>query len=64
MKWPGMGDPYKRKKTLRFLIISAVIGISVAAASTFVQQLANMDNPLKVCINRSEERRVGKECRL
>jgi hypothetical protein len=51
MKWPGMGDPYKRKKTLRFLIITAVIGISVAAASTFVQQLANMDNPLKVCIN-------------
>ena len=51
MKWPGMGDPYKRKKTLRFLIITAVIGISVAAASTFVQQLTNMDNPLKVCIN-------------
>ena len=51
MNWPGMGDPYKRKKTLRFLIITAVIGISVAAASTFAQQLANMDNPLKVCIN-------------
>ena len=51
MNWPGMGDPYKRKKTLRFLIITAVIGISVAAASTFVQQLANMDNTLKVCIN-------------
>ena len=51
MNWPGMGDPYKRKKTIRFLIITAVIGISVAAASTFVQQLANMDNPLKVCIN-------------
>jgi len=51
MHWPGMGDPYKRKKTIRFFIITAVIGISVAAASTFVQQLANMDNPLKVCIN-------------
>ena len=51
MNWPGMGDPVKRKKTLRFLIITAVIGISVAAASSFVQQLANMDNPLKVCIN-------------
>ena len=51
MKWPGMGDPYKRKKTIRFLIITAVIGISVAAASTFAQQLANIDNPLKVCIN-------------
>jgi len=51
MHWPGMGDPYKRKKTLRFLLITAVIGISVAAASTFIQQLANTDNPLKVCIN-------------
>jgi hypothetical protein len=51
MIWPGMGDPYKRKKTIRFLIITAVIGISVAAASTFAQQALNMDNPLKVCIN-------------
>lgn len=51
MIWPGMGDPYKRKRTIRFLIITAIIGISVAAASTFVQQALNMDNPLKVCIN-------------
>ncbi|MDX1595879.1 MAG: hypothetical protein R3327_02960 [Nitrosopumilaceae archaeon] len=51
MIWPGMGDPYKRKKTIKFLIITAIIGISVAAASTAVQQLVNTDNPLKVCIN-------------
>lgn len=51
MKWPGMGDPYKRKKTLRFLIITAVIGISVAAGSTVLQHLVDLDNPLKVCIN-------------
>ncbi len=51
MIWPGTNDPYKRKKTIRFLIISAIIGISVAAASSLVQQAANMDNPLKVCIN-------------
>ena len=51
MIWPGMGDPYKRKKTLKFLLITAIIGISVAAASTFVQQSLNADNPLKVCIN-------------
>ena len=51
MIWPGMGDPYKRKKTLKFLLITAIIGISVAAASTFVQQTLNSDNPLKVCIN-------------
>ena len=51
MIWPGMGDPYKRKKTIKFLIITAIIGISVAAASTAIQQLVNTDNPLKVCIN-------------
>lgn len=51
MKWPGTSDPYKRKKTIRFLIITAVIGISVAAASSAIQQWANIDNPLKVCIN-------------
>ena len=51
MIWPGMGDPTKRKKTIRFLIITAIIGISVAAGSTLLQQLVNIDNPLKVCIN-------------
>ncbi len=51
MIWPGTSDPYKRKKTIRFLIISAVIGISVAAASSLIQQAVNLDNPLKVCIN-------------
>ena len=51
MFWPGMGDPYKRKKTLKFLLITAIIGISVAVVSTFAQQALNTDNPLKVCIN-------------
>ena len=51
MIWPGTSDPYKRKKTIRFLIISAIIGISVAAASSLIQQAVNLDNPLKVCIN-------------
>lgn len=51
MNWPGTSDPYKRKKTIRFLIITAIIGISVAAASSTLQQWVNMDNPLKVCIN-------------
>ena len=54
MFWPGMGDPRKRKKTIRFLIITAIIGISVAAGSTLLQQWANIDNPLKVCINDRE----------
>ena len=51
MNWPGMGDPTKRKQTLKFLIITAAIAISVAAASTAVQTQLNVDNPLKVCIN-------------
>ena len=51
MIWPGMGDPYKRKKTIKFLLITAIIGISVAAASTFAQQALNPNDPLKVCIN-------------
>ena len=54
MIWPGMGDPRKRKRTIRFLIITAIIGISVAAGSTLLQQWANIDNPLKVCINDRE----------
>jgi hypothetical protein len=32
-----MGDPYKRKKTIKFLIMTAIIGISAAAVSTFAQ---------------------------
>lgn len=54
MKWPGTSDPYKRNKTIKFLIITAIIGIAAAAASSTVQQLANIDNPLKVCINDRE----------
>ena len=51
MIWPGTSDPYKRKKTIRFLIITAIIGISVAAASASIQYVVNADNPLKACIN-------------
>ena len=51
MIWPGMGDPYKRKKTLKFLIFTAIIAISVAAVSTFAQAALNPNDPLKVCIN-------------
>ena len=51
MKWPGLSDPAKRKSTLRYLIITAAVGISVGVASIFIQQWANSDNPLRVCIN-------------
>ena len=26
MIWPGTGDPYKRKKAIKFLLISAAVG--------------------------------------
>jgi hypothetical protein len=54
MIWPGMGDPSKRRKTIRFLIITAAIGVGVAALSSGVQIYLNADNPLKVCINDRE----------
>ena len=49
-----ISDPYKRKKTIKFLIITAIIGIGAAAASSTIQQMVNADNPLKVCINDRE----------
>jgi len=54
MFWPGMGDPTKRRKTLKFLAITAVVGVTVVLASTYVQQLMNVDNPLRVCIDDRE----------
>ena len=51
MIWPGMGDPTKRKKTLKFLAITAVIAISVGVASSLVQGQLSQNDPLKVCIN-------------
>ncbi len=54
MFWPGMGDPTKRRKTLRFLVITAVIAISVGVTSLGVQQYLNKDNPLRVCIDDRE----------
>jgi hypothetical protein len=54
MIWPGMGDPTKRKKTLKFLAITAIIAISVGLGSTLIQGQLSQDNPLKVCINDKE----------
>ena len=51
MNWPGMGDPTKRKKTLKFLGMTAIIAISVEVGSSLIQGQMNLDNPLKVCIN-------------
>ena len=51
MIWPGMGDPTKRKKTLKFLAITGIIAISVGVASSLVQGQLSQNDPLKVCIN-------------
>jgi len=54
MFWPGLGDPTKRRKILKFLAISMGVGITFAVASTLVQQSLNVDNPLRVCIDERE----------
>ncbi len=54
MIWPGMGDPAKRKKTLRFLAITAGIAVAVGLASTAVQSQFNADNPLIQCIDKRD----------
>ena len=46
-----MGDPTKRKKTLRFLAITAIIAISVGVGSSLIQGQISQYDPLKVCIN-------------
>ena len=51
MIWPGMGDPAKRKKTLRFLAITAVIAIAVGVGCSLIQGQLSQNDPLKVCIN-------------
>ena len=51
MFWPGMGDPVKRKKTIKFLLITAGLAIAMGVASLAVQEVLNIDNPLKGCID-------------
>jgi len=54
MIWPGMGDPYKRKKTIKFLLITAAIGSIVFFAAQGVLSQISKDDPLKNCINQRE----------
>ena len=51
MHWPGLGDPRKRKKTIRFLIFVLIIGVSIGVVSSVFQGFIGQDDPLKVCIN-------------
>ena len=50
MRWPGTGDPRRRRKTIRFLIILLIIGVSVGVISSVVQGFLGQSDPLKVCI--------------
>ncbi|MGI0046145.1 MAG: hypothetical protein ACREBB_03010 [Nitrosotalea sp.] len=55
MIWPGMGDPAKRKQTLRYLALTAAIGIGVVLINTLVvQKILKADDPLYQCINGRE----------
>ena len=58
MKYPGLGAPTKRKKTIRFLAITAIIAISVGVGSSLIQGQISQNDPLKVCINDRETRYV------
>ena len=46
-----MGDPNRRRKTIRFLIILLIIGVSVGVTSSTIQGFLGQGDPLKVCIN-------------
>jgi len=49
MIWPGMGDPAKRKSTLKFLGITAGIALVVAVGSSLIQAQLSVNDPLKNC---------------
>ena len=51
MRWPGLGDPRKRRKTIRFLIILLMVGVAVGVSSSVLQGFLGQSDPLKVCIN-------------
>jgi len=51
MIWPGMGDPYKRKKTIRLLIVTAIVGAVVFFGAQAVTSQLSVNDPLKNCID-------------
>ncbi|MEK0318398.1 MAG: hypothetical protein QQN43_02370 [Nitrosopumilus sp.] len=51
MFWPGMGDPYKRKKTLRFLALTGVVGIIAVLITVFSINPFLQSQPRSACIN-------------
>jgi len=55
MIWPGMGDPYKRKKTIKFLLFSAAIGAVAVIFTTMVVNPLIGEQPRSACINDIEK---------
>ena len=51
MKWPGMGDPYKRKRTLKFLGVSAGVGAIAVLITIFSINPFIDTQPRNACIN-------------
>jgi hypothetical protein len=50
-----MGDPYKRKKTIKFLLFSAAIGAVAVIFTTIVVNPIIGDQPRSACINDIEK---------
>ncbi len=50
MRWPGTGDPRRRKKTIKYLINLLIIGVTVGVSSSVIQGFLGQSDPLKVCI--------------
>ncbi|QLH07553.1 hypothetical protein [Nitrosopumilus ureiphilus] len=51
MIWPGTSDPYKRKKTFKFLAITAGIGIVAVMFTLLVVNPFIAGQPRSACIN-------------
>ena len=50
MRWPGTGDPRRRKKTVGFLIKLLILGVSVGVTTFVILGYLGQSDPLKVCI--------------
>jgi hypothetical protein len=56
MIWPGMGDPYKRKRTIKFLLLTAVIGAVAVLFTTMIVNPIIGEQPRSACINDIEKK--------
>jgi hypothetical protein len=55
MIWPGMGDPYKKKKTLKFLGLSAGAGAAAVLITILLVNPLIGEQPRNACINNIEK---------